>query len=225
MFGFYVSLGNLILSIFSPFGLSPHDISMVGLYLLGAGIVGAILVGALVDRTGAYKLTTVVLSMANLIFLGIVNQTVYHLDYSYALFLVSLLLMGFSSVSYIPLSFSFAAELTFPLQPALVNGAMLLAGQASAFVQSLLYAFSLNVMTTERDGTPVPEDELLIRQQDRVWWTIFIMIMVTAVALLMSIFIKEDLRRLSYGKTNGQTTSSSEEESEKEDGSDRKSVV
>ena len=71
--------------------------------------------------------------------------------------------MGFSSVSYIPLSLGYAAELTFPLQPALVNGGMLLAGQASAFVQSLLYAFSLDVKTTSRDGSAVPADELLVR--------------------------------------------------------------
>ena len=115
MFGFYVSLGNLISSIFSPFGLSPSEISMVGLYLLLAGIFGAIVVGAIVDRTGAYKITTVILCLCNFVFLTVVNQTVYHIDYSYALFMVSLLLMGFASVSYIPLSFGFAAELTFPL--------------------------------------------------------------------------------------------------------------
>jgi len=128
MFGFYVSLGNLISSIFTPFGLSPHDISMLGLYLLLSGIIGAIIVGVIVDRTGFYKLTTFVLSAMNLGFLIIVNQTIYHIDYSYALMVVSLLFMGFSSVSYIPLSFSFAAELTFPLSPSLINGAMLLTG-------------------------------------------------------------------------------------------------
>ena len=128
MFGFYVSLGNLISSIFSPFGLSPYEISMLGLYLLVAGIIGAVVVGAFVDRTGTYKMTMIVLSLLNTIFLTAVNQTVYHIDNSYTLFLVSLILMGFSSVSYIPLCFSFAAEVTFPLQPALINGAMLLAG-------------------------------------------------------------------------------------------------
>ena len=70
--------------------------------------------------------------------------------------------MGFASVSYIPLSLGFAAELTFPLQPALVNGGMLLTGQISAFIQSLLYAFSLDVKTTTRDGEPIPPDQLLM---------------------------------------------------------------
>ena len=115
MFGFYLSLGNLISNIFSPFGLDPHDIAMLGLYLLGSGIVGAIVIGAWVDRTATYKATTIFLCAANVIFLTIVMETLYHLEYSYTLFLVSLLLMGFASVSYIPLSLGFAAELTFPM--------------------------------------------------------------------------------------------------------------
>ena len=128
LFGFYVSFGNLISSIFTPFGLTPNEISMVGLYLLVAGILGALVIGAFVDRTGLYKTTTICLCLANIIFLATVNQTVYHLEFSYTLFLTSCILMGFASVSYIPLSLGFAAELTFPLQPALVNGGMLLTG-------------------------------------------------------------------------------------------------
>ena len=115
MFGFYISFGNLISSIFTPFGLSSHDISMVGLYLLLSGILGAVIVGAWVDRTGTYKATTLVLCIANIVFLTIVNQILYHLDYSFTLFMIACILMGFSSVAYIPLSLGFAAELTFPL--------------------------------------------------------------------------------------------------------------
>ena len=73
MFGFYVSLGNLISSIFSPFGLNPTEISLLGLYLLVSGIVGAIVMGAFVDKTGYYKVTIIVLSLLNTIFLTAVN--------------------------------------------------------------------------------------------------------------------------------------------------------
>ena len=76
LFGFYVSFGNLISSIFTPFGLTPNEISMVGLYLLVAGILGALVIGAFVDRTGLYKTTTICLCLANIIFLATVNQTV-----------------------------------------------------------------------------------------------------------------------------------------------------
>ena len=101
----------------------------------------------------------------------------------------------------IPLALGFAAELTFPLQPALVNGAMILAGQAAAFVQSIVYAFFLDVRSTDQDGTPLPADELLAKQQDRVWWTMFMMGIICCVAFALALFINEDLRRLRFGKT------------------------
>ena len=108
--------------------MTAHDIAMTGLYLLGSGVVGAMLVATWVDRSNTYKITTIVLGLANVIFLGIMNQTLYHIDEDRTLFLVAACFMGFTSVSYIPLTLSFAAELTFPLQPALVNGALTLGG-------------------------------------------------------------------------------------------------
>lgn len=115
MFGFYLSLGNLISNLFAPFGFDPREITNIGLYLLVSGIFGAIIVGAYVDRTGTYKCTTLGLCVANIIFLTGMNQTLYHLDFSRGLFITCLILCGFSSVAYIPLSLGFGAELTFPL--------------------------------------------------------------------------------------------------------------
>lgn len=200
MFGFYVALGNLISSIFTPFDLTAHDIAMVGLYLLGSGVVGAILIGTWVDRTGLYKMTMIILGIANIVFLGLLNQTLYHIEESKTLFLVSACLMGFTSVSYIPLSLSFAAELTFPLQPALVNGALVLGGQSAAFVMSIIFAFMLDINIYEEDGTLIPEDVLKHSQADRAWWTIFCFCIISSVSFCLSLFVKEDLRRLRFGK-------------------------
>ena len=71
--GFYTAFGNLIGTIFTPFHMTAHDIAMTGLYLLGSGVVGAMLIATWVDRSNTYKLTTVVLGLANVIFLGIMN--------------------------------------------------------------------------------------------------------------------------------------------------------
>ena len=73
MFGFYVSLGNLISGIFTPFGLNAVEITYMGLYLLGSGILGAVVVGAWVDRTATYKMTMMVLCFCNIVFLTGVN--------------------------------------------------------------------------------------------------------------------------------------------------------
>ena len=134
MFGFYVSLGNLISGLFSPFGLSAVEITYMGLYLLVSGILGAVIIGAWVDRTATYKATYAVLCMGNIVFLICVTQTLYHLHEDRTLFYISCCCMGFSSVSLIPLSIGFAAELTFPTQPAMVNGGMMLTAQLSAFI-------------------------------------------------------------------------------------------
>lgn len=209
MYGFYLSFGVMISNIFTPFGLTPNNISLVGLYLLLSGIFGAVIIGAFVDRTALYKSTMVILSIVNIVFLAIINQTLYHIDNNYTILVTACVLMGFSSVSYIPLCLSFAAELTFPLQPAMVNGGMLLAGQASAFMQSVLYAFSLDVKTTYSDGSYVPDDVLLAKQQDRSWWTFFMMIIISSISVIASLFIKEDLKRLnhSFRQANPATSS------------------
>lgn len=162
IFGFYISLGNLISSIFAPFGLDPIEITRIGLYLLSSGIIGAVLIGAWVDRTSTYKVTTLLILLSTVVFLTITNQTIYHLNESMTLFIVSLILLGFASVAFIPLTLNFAAELTFPLQPALINSIMTLSGQTSATIQSFLYAFFLDVSPTYPDGTEKSDDVFLL---------------------------------------------------------------
>ena len=83
--------------------------------MLLSGIVGAVLVGIWVDRTKTFKLTTIVLSIANVAMLILVNQSLYWIDYSKTRFIICICFMGFSSIAYIPLTLGFAAELTFPL--------------------------------------------------------------------------------------------------------------
>ena len=55
-------------------------------------------------------------------------------------------LFGFVFIGYFPLGLSFGAELTFPLQPALVNGTQILFGASSAVFFSSLGAY----LTRER---------------------------------------------------------------------------
>ena len=107
-------------------------------------------------------------------------------------------MMGFSAVSFIPVTLGFGAELTFPLQPALVNGSLMLAGQLLAFFQCLFFAFLMDVNPIGPDGEEIPADEHLLMVQDKVWWTVAAMCMVTSVAFFFAMFIKEDLKRLNY---------------------------
>ena len=195
-----MSLGNLISGLFSPFGLSAVEITYMGLYLLFSGIVGAVIIGAWVDRTATYKTTMAVLCLGNIVFLICVTQTLYHLHENRTLFYISCCFMGFSSVSLIPLSIGFAAELTFPTQPALVNGGMMLTAQLSAFIQSIIFAFVIDVPVTTSDGVEIPYDDWLRKTQDHCWWSFFGYGFISTICLVIVLFIKEDLRRLNFGK-------------------------
>ena len=67
-----------------------------------------------------------------------------------------------------------------------------------------MFAFVLDVSIYNKDGTLVQPDLLLTTQQDRAWWTIFGFMCITAVSFLISVFIKEDLRRLRFGQSGGE---------------------
>ena len=75
-----------------------------------------------------------------------------------------------------------------------------MAGQASAFLQSIFFSFMLDVKTTDKDGILLPEDQLLLKEQDRSWWTFFVFIIISTVALILAIFVREDLRRLTFSQ-------------------------
>ena len=77
---------------------------------------------------------------------------------------------------------------------------MFLIGQASGFLQSIFFAFTLDVKRVNDDGTPRPEADILLNRQNRVWWTFFAMICVASVSFFVSLFIKEDLKRMNFGK-------------------------
>jgi hypothetical protein len=115
MFGYYVALSNLLSNFFAPFGFSASEIAELGLYLLGSGVVGAVLVSLWVDRTGTYRMSTIVIIAANTIFLAATSESLYYIKFSYGLFFTMLLLKSFVGVAFIPLALGFAAELTFPL--------------------------------------------------------------------------------------------------------------
>ena len=104
---------------------------------------------------------------------------------------------GLFYMAYIPLCLSFGAELTFPLQPALVNGTFPLAGSASAFIFSTIGGF---ITHKRRRDDLLGEEELLSIEKQRACWVIFIVSVSMFVAFLISLFIDEDLRRLRYGK-------------------------
>lgn len=143
-FGSYIAIGTLVSNLFDPYGYTPDELSWICLMLLLSGVLGAVLVGAFIDRTQKYKHTMHVITAGIAISLSMVIVTLSFFLESESMLISWLEILGFFATSYIPLCLSYGAELTFPLQPALVNGTLTLLGSASACILSVLGAFMNN---------------------------------------------------------------------------------
>ena len=104
-------------------------------------------------------------------------------------------MLGFVSTGYIPLALSYGAELTFPLQPALVNGTLTLLGSAAAFILTLAGTY----MNTDGKVDHLMDPQELAEVKKQRSLTVLSMLAVgSGLAFLLTFAIKEDLRRLRY---------------------------
>ena len=180
---------------------------MIGLKLLVSGIVGTVAIGIVLEKTRKYKLSLhiVTFNLAVVIVLMIISLTYYYDDRK--LFNFFVVLLGFNWMAFLPLIILFGAELTFPLQPALVSSTLMLIGFPPAFLFSLLGAY----ITRERKSDELLSDAEL--HQEKIFRSCTVISMVTITSLIafgISFFIKEDLKRTKYADQN--TNESKEEE-------------
>ena len=111
------------------------------------------------------------------------------------MFIVWCEVLGFISTGFVPLSLAYGAELTFPLQPALVNGTLTLLGSASAFAHSMFGAY---MNTVGKDDHLLSREELLYVRRLRSKIVISVLAVSSFIAFMLSFIIKEDLKRLRY---------------------------
>ena len=53
--GLYFSLGNIMSSIYSPFGYGAFEVAIIGTLTVAGGVLGCIVTGIILDKTAAYK--------------------------------------------------------------------------------------------------------------------------------------------------------------------------
>ena len=144
--GACTSIPILMSNLFDPFGYTTAEIAFLGLQLLLAGVVGAIAIGIMVDKTQKYKLIMqLILAISATVILVCIGYLTFDSE-NKTMFTAMMILFGFVFIGYFPMCLSFGAELTSPLQPALVNGTQILFCASSAVCFSSLGAF----LTRER---------------------------------------------------------------------------
>lgn len=131
-------------------------------------------------------------------------------------------LNGASLFSIFPISLNFVAELTFPVEPALMSGILIAILQLTASVISVLLCLMCDVDPNNYDSE---EDETAERQA-RSKNLIYIGNAIILVAFVCALFIKEDLKRLRY-RTSMQeqsTQSSIDQVKNEEESTDGKAI-
>ena len=91
---------------------------------------------------------------------------------------VSLAMVGILYGSFLPLCFAFGAELTFPLQPALVVASMMMVAYGYTFPVSVLSAHIVG----EREGDHLLDEDELI--EIKRWRSLCVLSMIIPVALI-----------------------------------------
>lgn len=117
LLGVFQTFGNLMGTLFEPFGLTPGKISFYGALLLASGILAAPVIGAAVGKYKKYLLSlrTLICTMA-IMFSGML-AFIQNLDVYEAAFTTSMVIVGACAVSLIPTCIDFAIETSFPVQP------------------------------------------------------------------------------------------------------------
>ena len=177
-----MSLGALMSPVFEPYGYAPSELAIIGLILLLTGVVSSIIVGIVVDKTGWYKRTMSFLGFGVLLTVILVIIALSFFAEAKGIVIACFALLGLFAIGYVPLSFAYGAELTFPLQPALVNGTLTLLGSFTAFLLSLLSAFIIE----PGDGQDeLPEEEQNEIQRGKSIYVISIVLITTLIAFVI----------------------------------------
>ena len=160
IYGVYCATGATMSNLLNPFGYSPSDISIAGGSGLLTGVVAALCIGCFLDYTSMYRKTHITITVLALIS-GIVITLILLLSDSQSLgqITIGFILFCMACVSYFPTSLSYGAELTFPLQPALVNACMNFMGQLCAFILMGVCTYITDVDATDEDFDAMPESE------------------------------------------------------------------
>lgn len=147
------------------------------------GSASAVAVGVLLDRTKKYlwAIRAIPISGSLLFLAAAVVIPTGNLAGS----LVVVCLAGVATVPVIAVCFSLGTEVSHPVQPALVLGLMMSAAQLCLF--GMNYVF-LALLSTKNGKTARPIQCLLV------------MALLPFISSILSLFVKEDLRRLNAGK-------------------------
>lgn len=175
--GSFISFGSILSAIFTPLGFDTAEITIIGLVTVIVGVFSSMFAGAYVQKKYKYKLMLMLSCWGTAICLIASVFTFPSRDL--ALVLPNVCLVGLFIVPVIPVSMNMSQEITFPMEQTVVTGVLMMLGQFSGFVLSIIASFIVVIHST---------------------YALFFFGCCCVVSGICSVIIKEDLKRLEYTK-------------------------
>ncbi|CDW89422.1 major facilitator superfamily protein [Stylonychia lemnae] len=173
IYGIHSSIGGTIASVASGYGYGVSACSTMCFVYLTGGIFNSFFLGVILDKYQAYRKLVMIVCVVSVISCGIhlvALPTGNVLFESFAMMLVGAAVLPITNISY-----SFAVELTFPVPEVITNGMMISI--------SLVWGVSLGILCQAlADIDP---------RYTLAFWTLS-----SIIALILSCFLKQELRRL-----------------------------
>lgn len=124
LYGVYTCLGAVINNLVVPYGFTSGDASIFGAVFIVSGLIGSFVFSGFLDKYNAYlKILRIVcfgsLFFATMMIISLSTGKVW-------LTTINISFLGFFILPIIPVSYSFAVELTFPVAEAMSNGTLML---------------------------------------------------------------------------------------------------
>lgn len=171
---------------------------MMGLLIVVSGMAGSVMCGQLLDRTHAYKTIIVLIYLFSLVSMLLFTLVLRLFKQVWPLYLASITL-GFFMTGYLPLGFEFAAEITYPHPANTPAGLLNLFAQVSSGIVLRTYnraeKLTINRFPRQIFGLALTyASSLMVDEYGDLWANAFLTTCL-AVGLVLTIFIKADLKR------------------------------
>ena len=139
MDGSFISFAALVSPIFTPLGFSTFEIVLTGTLTTICGLIAAITSGILVKKYHVHRWMLRISCFGTtlcLLFTFISFPT-----RNFPLILVNTILLGIFLLPIIPIGLNFSQELTYPIEPSVINGLLMMSAFTCAFFFGLIGSF------------------------------------------------------------------------------------
>jgi len=179
--GVFYAISTLLNTvIMSHFENAEADAGRIGLAIVISGMAGSMCCGLILDKTHAFKMTTLVVYLMS--FIGMIIYTfTMRCGYIQVVYCTACLL-GFFMTGYLPLGFEFAAEITFPESEGTSSGLL----NASAQVFGIFCTMAAEQLLTHTKNDLIANGVLAV---------------VLLIGTILTALIKADYRRQAASKT------------------------